>query len=151
MRKVLYSILWISWLLLIFFFSSQSGRASRDLTTTSISVIMESVPKETRNEKNWAEILRKPIRKSAHFLEFLVLGVLTFLLFKEMRIPYQKQLFYSILFCVLYAMSDEIHQLFVLERTARLLDICIDSAGSITGIVIFYLVSKRKKVCYESS
>lgn len=151
MKKILYSILWITLLLLIFFFSAQNGKASRNLTTTSISTVVQNVSSETSKKESLIEFLIKPVRKSAHFLEFFVLGVLTFLLFKEMGIPYRKLLFYSILFCLFYAVSDEFHQLFVPDRTARLFDVCIDSAGSITGIMILYLICKRKKVYYESS
>lgn len=151
MKKILYSILWITLLLLIFFFSAQNGKASRNLTTTSISTVVQNVSSETSKKESLIGFLIKPVRKSAHFLEFFVLGVLTFLLFKEMGIPYRKLLFYSILFCLFYAVSDEFHQLFVPDRTARLFDVCIDSAGSITGIMILYLICKRKKVYYESS
>ena len=49
----------------------------------------------------------------------------------------------SILLCVGYAISDEIHQLFVDGRAGSLMDVMIDSMGSVTSVT--YLAMKRKK------
>ena len=43
---------------------------------------------------------------------------------------------------ILYAITDEIHQLFVPGRSGRILDIGIDSLGVITGIFIYKLLEK---------
>lgn len=45
-------------------------------------------------------------------------------------------LLFSILFCFIYACSDEIHQLFLSGRSARILDTFIDSIGGFSGISI---------------
>jgi len=54
------------------------------------------------------------------------------------------------LFGILYAITDEIHQLFVPGRTSSPLDVGIDSLGIVTGIVIFLIVTKilEKKLFY---
>ena len=58
----------------------------------------------------------------------------------------KKILFYSILFCFIYACSDEIHQLFLDGRTAKVLDVCIDTCGSSLAIIsLFYLHEFQKK------
>ncbi|MFP5109854.1 VanZ family protein [Neobacillus sp. C211] len=44
--------------------------------------------------------------------------------------------------CVLFAVSDEFHQLFVAGRGAQVKDVFIDSAGAIVGIVIYGIVNR---------
>ena len=40
---------------------------------------------------------------------------------------------------VAYAITDELHQMFVSDRAARALDVLIDSAGSLTGTFVLTL------------
>ena len=80
----------------------------------------------------------------------LILGklILFYLLIKQYNLELNKTLVISLLFCIIYACSDEIHQMFINERTAKILDVLIDTTGSLTGILLIYLFSskKRKKV-----
>ena len=48
----------------------------------------------------------------------------------------------TLLICIIYAASDELHQAFVPGRGAHVSDVIIDSAGSALGILIV-TVSKR--------
>ena len=41
-----------------------------------------------------------------------------------------------------YAASDELHQFFVEERSARILDVGIDTVGAVCGIMLVLLVLK---------
>ena len=53
---------------------------------------------------------------------------------------------------VLYAISDEIHQLFVPGRTGCILDVGIDTLGIITGIIIFMIfikILKKNSFCFK--
>ena len=45
----------------------------------------------------------------------------------------------AFLICVLYAISDEIHQLFVPGRAGQVRDVLIDSSGSFLGIFLVML------------
>ncbi len=84
------------------------------------------------------------IRKSAHFLEFTGLAVLfnLALFFQTKHI----QPFLSIVFTSLYAVTDEIHQLFVDGRACRVGDWAIDTAGAAAGtigfLILFALIKK---------
>lgn len=42
-----------------------------------------------------------------------------------------------------YAATDEFHQLFVPGRSCQFRDVCIDSAGILTGIVLFSLIKHQ--------
>lgn len=70
-----------------------------------------------------------------HVLEFLPLGVLSFLFFKEMG--FKRPFLFSFIFSFLYAISDEIHQMFVPGRNASLKDVLADWVGIILGLYVF--------------
>ncbi len=89
-------------------------------------------------------------RKSAHFSIYMILGVLSFLTF----ISYEKLLFALRLtlsggICLLYAASDEIHQLFIPGRSGEVRDVMIDFSGAALGIalstLVFLLICRIKK------
>ena len=79
-------------------------------------------------------ILTLIIRKTAHLFEYFVLGILVFCMLKSFNI--KKLILFSGLTCILYSVSDEIHQMFVVGRSCELRDMLIDSLGSILGIII---------------
>ena len=89
-------------------------------------------------------------RKSAHFSIYMILGVLSFLAV----ISYEK-LFFALRLttsggiCLLYAASDEIHQLFVPGRSGEVRDVMIDFSGAVLGIalsmLVFLLIYRIKK------
>jgi VanZ family protein len=58
----------------------------------------------------------------------------------------KKKISWMILICVLYAISDEIHQSFVPGRGPSIIDVFIDSTGAITGIILgkAYLLKKKR-------
>ena len=56
---------------------------------------------------------------------------------------------YVVIICMLYAISDEIHQSFSDGRTPMIRDVFIDTMGSLTGslvIAVFRLNFKKTKV-----
>jgi VanZ family protein len=65
------------------------------------------------------------VRKAAHFTEY---GILFWLL---VRGPMKDRPYLALLLCVLYALSDEGHQIFVPGRTASLYDVALDSTGAL--------------------
>ena len=88
------------------------------------------------------EILSLIIRKLAHFTEYFILGILTY----NMINNYNKKSYISIIICILYAISDELHQLFVPGRSCQVLDIIIDSIGSILGIYLLSFIIKKHNI-----
>lgn len=83
------------------------------------------------------DILTIIIRKLAHFTEYLVLGILVLNACKYNNVKDMLKL--SILICILYALGDEIHQLFITNRDGNIIDVCIDILGSLCGIGIIRL------------
>ena len=84
------------------------------------------------------------VRKLAHFGEFLVLGVLLYNWCNCYFKPSLNVLMMCIFLCVLCAVSDEIHQIYVSKRNAAIFDIIIDSCGSIVGISSLYFIIRHK-------
>ncbi len=75
------------------------------------------------------------LRKAAHFSEFTALGMCLGWLFGML----QKTYIWPLGCGVLAACIDETIQAFVPERAARLLDVCIDSSGVLTGVFLLWL------------
>ncbi len=132
----------VIWMIVIFMFSNAPGEESSDMSNSFINntivTIIRLFNKDVDGEKI-ARTISTPIRKLAHFTEYLILGVLMFATFKSFGI---ENVWIPIGVCMLYAISDEIHQYFVPERACRLLDVIIDSLGSITGAYLLTLIIK---------
>jgi VanZ family protein len=65
------------------------------------------------------------VRKAAHFTEY---GILFWLL---VRGPMKERPYLALMLCVVYALTDEGHQVFVPGRTASLYDVALDSTGAL--------------------
>lgn len=85
-----------------------------------------------------------PVRKMAHFTIYMILGILVTLLVREYNVSFYKCLFISLLVCLLYSISDEVHQLFVMGRSGEIRDILIDTSGSFIGIFVFNKLFRKK-------
>lgn len=78
------------------------------------------------------------IRTVAHFLEYAGLSVLIFNALYQ-SFGYQRPLV-AFIISALYAVSDEIHQLFVEGRAFQISDIIVDSLGAASGILVLILL-----------
>jgi VanZ family protein len=65
------------------------------------------------------------VRKVAHFTEY---GILFWLL---VRGPMARRPYLALMLCIVYALTDEGHQVFVPGRTASLYDVALDSSGAL--------------------
>ena len=137
MKKQLSIILVLIWMIIIFIMSSFNAEDSANQSNFIVNIIANIL------NINNIELLNLIIRKLAHYIEYLILGILVINMFIKYNIP--KSYLISIIFCVIYAISDEIHQFIIPGRACQIKDILIDSIGSITGIYLYKLISKRKK------
>src|SRR6185503_1615528 len=69
------------------------------------------------------------LRKIAHACEFALLGALLLRALRDERAAFAGG--------VLYAISDEVHQLFVRGRVGSPIDVAIDSVGVAVGILLW--------------
>lgn len=90
------------------------------------------------------------IRKTAHMSEYAALGFFSAFAFAY-TFKNAKRFYFGIIFTLLYAISDEIHQLFVSGRSGQVRDVLIDMAGALLGVVclglcyFIYMKVKGKK------
>ena len=111
---------------MIFLFSAQPARVSADLSGSVGERLLDAVypgfsELDTAKRQEMIEQIDFFVRKSAHFTEYLVLG---FLLALDFR-PLKRKIRYfplvpAILSGFLYAVSDEIHQMFVPGRAGKI-------------------------------
>lgn len=114
---------------MIFLFSSQPGEESSKISNDLI------------------------IRKLGHFSEYMTLGFFSFSYLSNFFIEnskikdFKKTVILSFLFSVIYASTDEFHQTFVVGRDGNIVDVLIDSSGSLVGIllssIVYFLVIKK--------
>ena len=123
----------------IFYFSSQDAEASSQTSTGfAVFVLRLVIPgfdELTYREK--AAIFDQFglfVRKAAHFTEFAMLGASLRLLFHALRLRWPVLLAWIV--GTLYACSDELHQMFVSGRAGMWQDVCIDSAGVLTAVLL---------------
>ena len=65
------------------------------------------------------------------------------------NIKKKNKILIALLLGIVYAISDEIHQMFSGGRTASPIDVCIDSCGVLFGIGIFLLVKNIRNMKYN--
>jgi len=128
----------------IFFFSSQTGVESEDMSgiaqQTIITILLRFVSVE-KIPRVVAYSLEFLLRKSAHLLLFGFLGLFAASALKSYGVK-DGVFLKTFAFCVLYAVSDEIHQLFIDGRAALFTDVLIDAAGSAVGIFVQFKADK---------
>ena len=135
-KKNINIILLIIWMIIIFIMSSFNGESSGNQSNFIVNIISEIF---SISNVNYLSFI---IRKLAHFTEYFILGILVINNFKKID---KKIIFGSIIFCMLYAFTDEFHQLFVSGRSGQIIDVLIDSFGSMCGIYGYLLFKKYKK------
>ena len=150
-KKIIAWTLVVLWMCVIFTFSSQEATESKKTSGKTLVKIASTISKDfkklpPKKQMKKVEPYQKAIRKVAHFTEYAVLGILSyiaFLLHKK-----KKLVLSATTLCMLYAISDEIHQLFVKGRACRWYDVLIDTAGALVGILIIIgiinIISKRR-------
>lgn len=74
--------------------------------------------------------------KSLHLIEYAILGFLLIFAFLNFK--------YTLITGYLYAISDEIHQRFVLGRGSKFTDTLFDLVGIILGIILFKFIYQRR-------
>lgn len=136
MKKLIIKILLvILWMIVIFCFSNQKATDSTKLSDGFIKNTICKINSKDCIVKKYV----KPVRKSAHFCVYLILGLLVMNCFNINK----KYIIYSVIICLLYSISDEIHQMFINGRSAELLDVFIDTTGSFIGIFSLYKYRSR--------
>ena len=151
--KIRSVIMIIIWMVFIFGMSHFDGDRSwfitgEVLTVTQLNALEEDASLDERmvkydDDDQWLPMVF--IRKSAHFLEFFVLAVLFMNLFGDAK-NIRRRMVLSFGLTVLYAISDEFHQLFIPGRSGNIKDILIDAIGACVGVWFYRLMMMGVKM-----
>ena len=138
-------ILLILWMGLIFSFSNQTGTSS--LSTKVLTHIAITIDKDMTDEEidEFVDKYSFIIRKVAHLTIYFILGILAYINLKEYMKVTPALVIYSIIFCLVYASTDEIHQLLVNGRSGNIYDVILDTCGSTLAILLSYYSRRRLK------
>lgn len=135
--------LWISyalvvgWMAVIFVLSSEGHDASSGRSDAIVQALQAM-------GVSWqVDLLTFLTRKAAHTVAYLMLGVLAFNVVRQYRLSGRMTVAVSVLVVALYAMSDEIHQLFVPGRSGEVRDVLIDSAAGLLGVFLAKFVYSK--------
>ena len=140
-------------MLFIFGSSKDTGEESSSLSLTITQKIVDIIEynKDITKEEYDAlvEKLHTPVRKAAHMAEYAILAVLICIpvlinmnIGNIRMISLKQILFIVVIICMLYAATDEIHQLFVSGRTGKAADVLIDTIGAFCGTLVFLCIYK---------
>lgn len=149
-KRFLYLIPVILWMIFIFYMSGKTGQESSGQSgkiSLFITDLLEKVRQDSPQEmQNLQDILELVIRKAAHMTEYAILFLLSYL--AMVKISMSQSRFYNrsiaVLISLLYACSDEMHQLLVPGRSGKMIDVGIDMAGVLI-VLICMILSKNTK------
>lgn len=149
-KRFLYLIPVIIWMIFIFYMSGKTGQESSG-QSGKISLFITDLLEKVRQDspqamQNLQDILELVIRKAAHMTEYAILFLLSYL--ATVKISMSQSRFYNrsiaVLISLLYACSDEMHQLLVPGRSGKMIDVGIDMAGVLI-VLICMILSKNTK------
>lgn len=129
-------ILVVFWLIVIFLFSSQVATESSELSGRIVNSIAPVAPEIIKSSLTFL------VRKSAHIFLYFVLGILTANLLVSYKLKAKLVNIYSLVFVFAYAITDEIHQLFVAGRSGEVRDVLIDTIAGAVGIALYLGIRK---------
>ncbi len=136
-------------MIVIFSFSATPAEESTELSDGLSFRIVECVAMLPGISWSDEELLQKaqwlhvPLRKTAHFSEYALLAILWLISLNTTKDSAKKRWLTVFLICAAYAGIDEWHQRFVPGRNGNLVDVCIDSAGAMAGILLYCVTSKK--------
>ena len=157
LKKIIIRIISIIMLLATFFvifgFSNQDGQASGETSRKVAGKIVDIFPatknKSRQEKERIVENMQPIIRKLAHFSIYTLVGISMMTFMETFSLSTRKKIIVSLIVGLLYASSDEIHQLFILGRTAAVTDVLIDTFGVAVGILIVRGIVD--KIIYKTS
>ncbi|HOJ10987.1 MAG TPA: VanZ family protein [Clostridiales bacterium] len=141
---------------MIFYFSSQDGTKSHNVSAGLLGYIKLAVSLFSERFLEFFSYTGKNyeffLRKTAHFTEYFVLSLLFYKTMIVSNIRAGKSIVITLAFCFLYAVSDEIHQIFVPGRAFALRDVIIDTLGAAFGLSVLMIgkiIKERTVKCKE--
>ncbi len=128
---------------------------NKELSGAESGFIEELIKRITGTESEFLGLL---VRKCAHFTEFMILGGCLFLNACDYardkslgNIGMRREILAAFLIGTLYAVTDELHQIFVPGRACMATDVCIDAVGVLTGTFVAAFLLRNRFETKDSS
>lgn len=146
----------VLWMALIFSLSAETATESSATSGETLKMLLKLFyPKFSSLTSAESEAIissmQFAVRKTAHFSLYFILGLLAFLsTVSYFSLSLAARTLISAGICLLYAVSDEIHQYFIPGRSCELRDVTIDFCGSAlalglaAGCFLLFKTGRRK-------
>lgn len=145
-QRIIFGILTAITFITIFIFSNQngekSGSVSRDFTKKVIEILHIDKNLNEIEKENLIENSQFIVRKLAHFTIYTIAGINLYGFINTYNIENKYKMIGALLVGIIYATSDEIHQMFSGGRTPAVMDVFIDSCGVLFGVNMFLITNK---------
>ncbi len=139
-KKIILGILIVAWICVIWGHSLQPAYISEGESSKYLEVISKVVPFITNDDDGMYIV-----RKTAHFTEYAILGVLLCLEFATYLKGLFKRFVNPTMTALFVAFIDETIQLFVEGRSGQVSDIWIDLAGaSLMVVIVLAIIGNRR-------
>lgn len=139
MKRILLAIPMLIVMYIIFGFSGADGAQSGSFSlmiSEWVSDVLDAIDIDVS-----ASELHLPIRKLAHMSEYACLAITAMWAFMGVK----KRYIFVFVFCVVYAITDEIHQLYVPGRAGSPVDVMIDTVGVAIGLLVYWVAVRLRR------
>lgn len=138
-------------MLVIYCLSAQPAGVSNTCSKGIIAFLVENTLKLAGKAVTEREMLRlvykinSAAREYMHGVVFFVLGMLVQNAVRQSGARGVKAVAATLAVCVLFGITDEIHQIFVPGRAFEVSDLVLDTAGSALGIGVILALYRKKR------
>lgn len=137
-------LLVVLWMGIVVFLSSQPASESREISKGVTEKVIETVERVAPNRAESIQIsdIHFYVRKNAHLFAYALLGFLLINALRRSGVFGRKSIMIALFLCAFFAISDEIHQVFVPGRSGEVRDVFIDILGASLGILFYMMLFK---------
>lgn len=141
-------LLWaavLALMIVIFLFSAKTAEQSSNTSGSFAEKVLTLVVPGFSDfsevqQKQAVDSIQFIVRKGAHFAVYFALGTLCLFAMNTYDVTAKQKVVTALSISFVYAVSDEIHQLFVPGRAGQIRDVLIDFAGAVTGVALATLI-----------
>jgi len=139
-KKIILGVLIAVWICLIWGHSMQTATVSESESGKFLEILGKVFPFLLSSD--WGMFI---VRKSAHFMEYFILGILLCMEFSTYLYGFLNRISIPVLTGLFIAFVDETIQLFVPGRSGEVRDMWIDFAGVALGTLIVLAIVNNKR------
>lgn len=128
----------VIWMAVIFVFSHQSSEVSGGFSASLAEFFLRLFGMAA--DEAAVSLADNVIRNIAHGFIFFVLGLFVSYAFETVNIREFANAGLTFIVSSIYAVSDEVHQIFIPGRAGQLIDFLIDALGIVIAIIVYQLI-----------